>query len=344
MIEKERIESIKRDVDLVALVKSRGITLKKNGKGYKGHCPFHEDNTTPSLSVTPEKNLWQCFGCNTGGDVIRFVELIDKVDFKEAVQILSVAIPKAKVVPAKKPAATPELSVKEKKLLARVMAYYQHSFAEDLKGLEYLNGRGITDPQAIKDFAVGFVSGTLKEILPDDDEVLKQLKKIGILNSKGNEVFYNSVVFPLFDESGTIVNLYGRNISDDNGVDHLYLPGPRHGLVNRQAVRRSSTIILTESVIDALTLYDQGFKNVVPAYGVNGLTEDHLLFFNGKTKEIYLAFDADEAGKNGMVTVTEQLKKKGITSYPVHLPEKDINIYFQQIGRASCRERVSSPV
>ena len=79
MIEKERIEAIKRDVDLLPLVKSRGINLKMNGKGYKGRCPFHADDKSPSLSVTPDKNLWQCFGCNTGGDVIRFLELFDKV-------------------------------------------------------------------------------------------------------------------------------------------------------------------------------------------------------------------------------------------------------------------------
>ena len=84
MIEKEKIEAIKRDVDLVALIESRGISLKENGKGYKGLCPFHED-TNPSLSVTPSTNLWQCFGCGAGGDVIRFVELFDQVDFPTAV-------------------------------------------------------------------------------------------------------------------------------------------------------------------------------------------------------------------------------------------------------------------
>ena len=331
MIEKERIEAVKRSVDLVALVKSRGIDLKKNGKGYNGHCPFHEDHKSPSLSVTPEKNLWQCFGCNTGGDAIRFVELFDKVDFKEAVQILSADIPKKKT-PAKQPAPTPALTVKDKKLLARVVAYYQHSFTEDPRGLEYLNNRGIIDNQAIKDFAVGFVTGTLKEILPDDEEIIKILQKIGILNKKGNECFYNSVVFPLFDENGAIVSLYGRNISDDNGVDHLYLSGPRHGLINHatSVTKRSSTIILTESIIDALTLYGQGFKNVIPAYGVNGLTEDHLLFFNRQIKEIYLAFDADEAGKEGAARVTAQLKEKDIVSHVVNLPDKDINIYFQR--------------
>ena len=88
MIEKERIEAIKQGTDLVGLIQSRGIPLKKNGKGYVGLCPFHED-TNPSLSVNTSTNLWQCFGCGKAGDVISFVELFDKVDFKEAVKLLS---------------------------------------------------------------------------------------------------------------------------------------------------------------------------------------------------------------------------------------------------------------
>ena len=77
MIEKEKIDAIKRKVDIIALIESKGIILKKNGKGYFGLCPFHEDKN-PSLSVNPDSNLWQCFGCGASGDVIRFVELYDR--------------------------------------------------------------------------------------------------------------------------------------------------------------------------------------------------------------------------------------------------------------------------
>ena len=87
MIEKEKIEAIKRDVDLVPLVKAKGIELKKNGKSYFGLCPFHDD-TNPSLSVNPSTNLWQCFGCGAGGDVIRFVDMFDKLSFPEAAKQL----------------------------------------------------------------------------------------------------------------------------------------------------------------------------------------------------------------------------------------------------------------
>jgi DNA primase catalytic core len=343
-IEEEQINRIKEGVDLVALVRSRGVSLKKNGKGYKGICPFHEDDD-PSLSVNPEKNLWNCFGCGTGGDPIRFVELIDGVDFKEAVKRLVENAPPASEVrsqrtedrkatkdldPARR-GKRKEVTVADRKLLARVVSYYQHTFTEDTRGLDYLKGRGITDKQSLLDFGVGFVNGSLKNILPEDPEVITSLKNLGILNQKGNETFYNCVVFPLFDQDGGVVNLYGRNIDPENGVSHLYLAGSRSGIINRQAVKRSSTILLTESIIDALTLYDQGFKNVIPAYGVNGLTDDHLFLFNCGVKEIYICFDSDQAGKDGAAKTAKQLKEKGVEkTYITELPDKDINIYFNR--------------
>ena len=336
MIEKETIEAIKASVDLVDLVKAKGIHLKRNGKNYFGLCPFHNDKT-PSLSINPSKNLWQCFGCGAGGDVIRFIELFDQVDFKEAVKRLRVqSTPVKSAGPAKlkeKAGSRQEttLSVKERKLLARVASYYQHTLTRDSRGLSYLkNDRGITDNQTLKDFGTGYVNGTLLEILPEDPEVIAALKKIGLLNSKGHEIFYNCVVFPLYSARGSIVNLYGRNIDDDGGVSHLYLPGVRSGLVNRQAVKRSQTIILTESIIDALTLYDQGFKNTIPIYGVNGLIDDHLSLFNRKIKQAYLVFDADDAGARAMEAVALRLKEKNIDAWLVKLPVKDVNVYFKR--------------
>lgn len=328
-IDKEKIEAIKQGVDLVALLQAKGIELKKNGKSWFGRCPFHADKN-PSLSINPAKNLWQCFGCGAAGDVIRFVELIDQVDFKEAVRRLSDNGFKSSTP---KPPAEPQsrLTVKDRKLLARVVAYYQHTLSQDGRGLAYLKEqRGIADNRSIKDFGVGYVNGTLLSILPDDPQVIDALKKIGILNARGHEFFYNCVVFPLNDTTGAVVSLYGRNIIDEAGTTHLYLAGPRRGLVNRQAVSRSQTIILTESIIDALTLYDAGFKNVIPIYGTNGLIDDHLALFSRKVKTAYLVFDADEAGKQAAGAVSMLLKEKGIASYPVTLPVKDVNIYFKR--------------
>jgi len=146
MIEKERIEAVKQGVDMVALIKSRGIELKKNGKGYVGLCPFHAE-ATPSFSVNPAQNLWQCFGCSTGGDAIRFVELFDKRSFPDAVAKLSGTVPMlqaAKPAPPadKEPAA---LTAKQVKLLSRVIEFYHKAFCEDGRARDYLTGRGIAD-------------------------------------------------------------------------------------------------------------------------------------------------------------------------------------------------------
>ena len=111
-IEREVIEKVKR-TDLVALVQAKGIQLKKNGKGWFGLCPFHADKT-PSLSINPVKNLWQCFGCGAAGDVIRFVELFDQVDFKEAVRRISDNGFKIKAL-KNEPAKTKQMTVKRKK-------------------------------------------------------------------------------------------------------------------------------------------------------------------------------------------------------------------------------------
>lgn len=325
MVEKERIEAIKRGTDLAELIRSRGIKLTKNGKGLVGLCPFHED-TNPSLSVNTKENLWQCFGCGTGGDVIRFVELFDKVAFPEAVKLLT----EINVQPQAK-TETHYLSVKERKLLARVINYYQHTLTQDHRGQNYLKqDRGITNNQSLKDFCIGYVNGTLLEILNEDEEIINALKKIGILNSKGHEIFYNCVVFPLYSGNGSIENLYGRNIEDENGVTHLYLPGPRSGIVNRQAVKRSQTILITESVIDALTLYDQGFKNTVPIYGTNGLLAEHLSLFTRRITDAYLVFDADEPGRKAAESVSLRLKEKEIKPHIVELPAKDVNLYFKR--------------
>lgn len=343
MINQDEIDVIKKGVELVPFIKACGIELTQVGGNYRGFCPFHEE-TTPSLTVNPKENLWNCFGCDKGGDNIRFVQLFDRISFNEAVEKLKGYFPGGELPKTGKTKAAvkdldpagrgkkKEITVADKKLLARVAGYYHHTFSEDPRGLDYLKSRGITNNQSFTDFAVGYVNGSLKNILPDDPEVIGTLKNLGILNQKGNEIFYNCVVFPLYDRDGTITGLYGRNIDPDCGANHLYLAGARNGLVNpaRGVVKRSSTILLTESVIDALTLYDQGFTNVIPCYGVNGLTDDHLFLFNSAVKEIYICFDSDKAGIEGAAKTASQLKEKGITVYTVTLPEKDINIYFNR--------------
>ena len=333
MIEKERIEAVKQGVDLVALIRSRGIELKKKGKGFVGLCPFHAEDT-PSFSVNPAQNLWQCFGCGTGGDAIRFVELFDKVSFPEAVTKLD-GTPSAHVKPAS-PAAAKEpaaLSAKQVKLLARVIEFYHKTFSEDGRAREYLMNRGISDNALFAAHCIGFANGTMLNVLPEEGEVIDGLKELGILNDNGNEHFYGCATFPLYDLTGNPCGLYGRRIEHmDNGESppHLYLPGPRRGLFNRQAARAHKEIILTEAILDSLTLISAGIHNTIPCYGTNGFTADHLALFRQHRPEVVtIAFDGDDAGRKGAENVASRLAAEGISAHSMQLPEdEDVSSFF----------------
>ncbi|MCP3942608.1 MAG: toprim domain-containing protein [Desulfobacteraceae bacterium] len=334
MIEKETIEHIKASVDLKSLVESRGIQLKKNGKGWFGLCPFHDDKN-PSLSITPSKNEWHCFGCGAGGDVIRFVELFDRVDFKEAVKQLSsdntVKPALKRSVAKKKTHSKIKLTPGHIKLFNRVIEFYHSAFAEDDRARLYLQSRGITDKSLFSDYHIGFANGTLLNVLPDDKKITKQLKEIGILNSKGKEHLYGCVTFPLYGTDGNPLGMYGRRIDGmAKGADHLYLPGGREGLFNRQAAKTHKEIILTESILDSLTLINHGIKNTIPCYGTNGLTESHIsLLQQNQVVTVYICFDGDKAGQTALPVIKERLNNTHITTYPVILPYgQDINDFF----------------
>lgn len=341
-IAKDQIESIKQTHNLLSVMRARGVVLKKQGKQYMAKCPFHEDRK-PSLSVDAAKELWHCFGCGAGGDVLGFLSRIENKPLPTLLRELSgksPELPPASPSPAP-PAITSHseasdekskdpLSPKLVKLLARVAEFYQGIFAKDPRGREYLERRGIKDAGALKDFGVGYSNGTLLLALPPDGALLLDLKTLGILTASGKEFFSDCVLFPLKDLSGTVAGLYGRRITDSE-PHHLYLPGPRRGLINYQAARRSPTILLTEAVIDALTLYAQGFKNVIPCYGAQGLSSDHLSCFKESgVKEVILCFDSDEPGKKGAAHAANGLSELGITCSVVTLPDKDINDYFRR--------------
>lgn len=345
LINREEIAAIKR-ADLRAVVESGGVVLKRKGTNWVGLCPFH-DEKTPSFTVNPKTNLWHCFGCGAGGDAIGFLTKKDGLGFREAVEKLRGG--NGKVVPTPSPALikgrggktdapAPTVPPQNRgRLLNRVVSFYHQTFCEDPRAREYLKARGITDAAAFENFQVGYANGTLLNTVPEEGDVRAALREAGILTERGRELFYGCAVFPVFDENRDCVGIYGRRITDGE-VNHLYLPGPRRGVWNHLAVKRSPSLILAESVIDALTLYGAGFKEVVPCWGVNGLTEDHLAHLDRyKTKEVYVCFDRDDAGDKGAEKIAGQLKEKGIAAYVMRLPvgdaaaKVDVNSFFATV-------------
>ncbi len=344
MIDQEQIDFIKNNIDIKNYIETAtGVHFKKNGNGYVFNCPFPDHNDkTPSFSITTETGLWKCFGCGKGGDVIRFVEIYEGLDFKDAVKKLSGNGFKTATKSNIKKRSSPNKQLKKKysltaklmTLLNRVIEFYHNAFNEDHRAKEYLYERRISSNSVITEFKIGFANGTLLNTLPGDGDIITELKEIGILNKNGKEHFYGCVTFPLTDFNGNPIGIYGRRInnikSSSKTNNHLYLGGVRQGLFNWQTAKSNKEIILTESIIDSLTLINAGIKNTIPCYGTNGFTPDHLkLFEQCTTKHVSICFDSDEQGVKSSEKLSEMLQSQGINNHIISLPrDQDINSFF----------------
>ena len=348
-VPEEEVARIKREVSVERLAEARGVKLQRHGADLLGLCPFHDDRE-PSLVISPKKNLWNCLGaCQAGGSVIDWVMRDRGVSFRHAVELLRSDLPPAAVVEAK--ASEPvlpspvEVEAEDAAVLDQVVGFYQETLQESPEALTYLESRGLNDRQVIERFRLGFANRTLGYRLPDRSvkagrEVRDRLQRLGILRPSGHEHFNGSVVVPVFDEAGQVVEVYGRKIGEKlrKGTPlHLYLPGPHRGVWNREALVESVEVILCESLIDALTFWAAGYTNVTTAYGINGFTEELLEAFLGHgTERVLIAYDRDEAGESAAAKLAERLLAAGIECYRIQFPRgMDANEYALKVTPAS---------
>ena len=351
------IEELKRQVDLVALVQSKGVELKKHGANdLVGHCPFHDDRT-PSLVVTPEKNLWHCMGaCQMGGSVVDWVMKCEGVSFRHAVELLRAGDPKVILSPKIGPrqATVPKLpspvalEADEQASLNQVIEFYHETLLKSPECLAYLEKRGIKNDEAIKKFKLGFANRTLALRLPDKNrnagaEIRGRLQKLGIMRDTGHEHFNGSFVIPVIGRDGNVTEVYGRKITANlkTGASHTYLPGPHRGIWNPECFD-SREVILCEALIDALTFWVNGFTNVTASYGIEGFTEEMLAgFISHGVRRVYIAYDRDEAGERGAEKLAKKLIAEGIECSRVHFPKgMDANSYGCRMKPASAALRV----
>jgi hypothetical protein len=191
-----------------------------------------------------------------------------------------------------------------------VAALYHQCFQEDPKGKEYLAQVGLKNLSVLTDFQTGWVNGTLLATIPEESELQKDLRVLGLLDGQGQEVLSGCVVFPWFSESGDCAGLYGLKVGSGKAV---YIPGPISGVWNWQALKRGRSVILTDAILDALYLSQAGFKEVLWTQTAPTLTQDHLrLFQRCGTKEVYLTFESG--------AVLAQLKEEEVAAYAVKLP------------------------
>lgn len=345
----EEVARIKREVSVQRLAEARGVKLQRHGADLVGLCPFHEDHE-PSLVISPRRNLWHCLGaCQAGGSVIDWVMQDRGVSFRHAVELLRADLPPATVMEASasSPAlpAPVEADAEDEELLRQVVGYYHETLKESPEALAYLESRGLTHPEVIERFQLGFANRTLGYRLPRKGvvagtEIRGRLQRLGILRGSGHEHFNGSLVIPVLDSEGRVVEIYGRKITARlrKGTPlHLYLPGPHRGVLNQAALAASPEVILCESLIDALTFWCAGFRNVTTAYGVNGFTEEMLAAFLGNGIErVLIAYDRDEAGEAAAVKLAERLMREGLECFRIELPHgMDVNEYALKVTPAA---------
>ncbi|MFN9025498.1 MAG: CHC2 zinc finger domain-containing protein [Akkermansiaceae bacterium] len=337
----ELVERIKREVPLEDLCRDYGIELSGSGKNLLGKCPFHEDDE-PSFAVTPNKNLWNCLAGCGGGDNIKLVMDIEKISFRRAADKLAA---KLGIVPEAQTVVThtgtthdiltdPGDGLSDVRLMNIVTDFYHTTFLNQPQAMQYLAKRKCFHPEAAKRFKIGYANRTLGYRVPKTtkagQDLKTQLTKLGIYGEKGHEHLNGSVVFPVFDRHGNPIQMYGRKVNDHlrkGTPPHLYLQQPKRGIWNREGIEKQTEWLLCESIIDALTLWCHGFRNVTTAFGVNGFNADlWRMVEEVKPKRVVICYDNDDPGNKAAAELSQRLAEKGIGTLRVRLPDGcDIN-------------------
>ncbi len=340
------LERLKREVAIAALAEARGVILTPHGADLIGRCPFHDDHE-PSLVITPAKNLWHCLGaCQRGGSVIDWVMQAEGLSFRHAVEVLRtdiVAVAAASPAGRVKRSTVTRLSAPiardaaDHEVLRQVVAYYHVTLTASPEALGYLERRGLRSAALIEHFQLGFANRTLGYRLPARNRqtgaaLRGRLEQLGLLRASGHEHFNGALVVPITDEAGQVVELYGRRLTDHArpGVPrHLYLPGPLRGVFNVLALAGAPEIILCEALLDALTMWAAGYRQVTASYGIEGFTPEHLATVQRLgIDRLVIAYDADEAGDRAAEALAHELAPHGVACARLVFPRGlDANAY-----------------
>jgi DNA primase catalytic core len=335
----EEVERLKQEVPIEQLVTAHGVKLVRRGADLVALCPFHDDHA-PSLVVSPTRNLFHCLGaCRAGGSVIDWVMKAERVPFREAVERLQAMRLSPRAKSEAKIARSPiETGTEGGPLLDQAAAYYHETLKATPRALAYVESRGLSSQEMVTHFMLGFADQSLQKKIPTVDskagvEMREAMKAIGLMRQDGREHFMGTLVIPIFDEPGShVVSMYGRRISPPLSKTtpvHWYLPGPHQGVFNTAAFSASEDIILCEALIDALTFWCAGFRNVSSSYGVEGFTTEILAAMRRHhTRRVFIAYDRDAAGDRAAEALAKKLLAEEIECFRVEFPKgMDANQY-----------------
>jgi DNA primase catalytic core len=344
------VARLNKEISLVRVIEGAGIAVYERNGGLTARCPFHDDSGL-SLSITRDTNRFCCIGCDAKGGPVEWIVKKNGVSLSHAVELLNEGLavvagnaPKrtrVRALPA--PVA---FDADEQALLNQVIGYYHETLKQSPEALDYLQRRGLSHPELIDRFKLGYANRTLGLRLPEKNrkagsEVRGRLEKLGLYRASGHEHFNGAIVFPVTDESGNVVDVYGRKAGrglKPSAALHLMLPEPHRGVWNLPGVMASGgEVILCQSLIDAATFWCAGFRNVTASWGVTGFTANHLgMFKRYGVKRVLIAFGRDDAGEAAAAKLADHLIVEGIACYRIEFPKGlDANAYAIKMPPAS---------
>ncbi|MEW6040217.1 MAG: DNA primase [Elusimicrobiota bacterium] len=346
-ISKQTINKIRDAIDIVDLIKEYVPSLKKSGKDFAGFCPFHSEKS-PSFYVSPSKNMFFCFGCKQGGDVFKFLMLIEKLVYTEAVRLLG---QKANI----KVEFEDEEKVQQRQQVLAVLsdaADFYHKYLLDSssssRARQFLAQRGVK-PQTLLKFKIGYA--------PDGNKVCEKalskysseiLVKSGVVATSGGNAPYDfmrdRLVFPIYDFTGNVIAFGGRSLKETGAP--LYLNTPDSPVYSkskslfgffqaRESILKSKKPVLLEGYFDVIICHQEGIANAIAPLGTS-LTTEHINFIKRYTDSLTLVFDADESGRQASLRAAELCLSQELNCSIATLPEGfDPDEYILKNGAGS---------
>lgn len=352
----ELIEEVRSRNDIVDVIGGY-VRLQKKGSTYFGLCPFHNEKTG-SFSVSPNKQMYYCFGCGAGGNVFTFLMKYENYTFSEAMQTLAdragVELPQQEMTEAQKREADKRTRLLE---INKEAAKYFYSLLRNNRGtkaLEYFRKRELSD-ETMQKFGLGYsdqYSDDLYRYLRSkgyDDNILKDSGLVTIDEARGGrDKFWNRAMFPIMDANNRVIGFGGRVMGDG---EPKYLNSPEtkifdksrnlYGL-NIARHSRKDYLLLCEGYMDVISLHQAGFDNAVASLGT-ALTSGHANLLKRYTREVFLTYDSDGAGVKAALRAIPILKEVGITTKIINMrPYKDPDEFMKALGAEAYQERIDN--
>ena len=340
----EILEDIRQSSDIVDVI-SQYVSLKRSGRNFFGLCPFHNEKS-PSFSVSPDKQIFHCFGCGVGGNIFTFISKIEGISFREAIEVLAeranIQLPKLE---DNTDSYKEELKAKVYKVNKFTADFYHKNLYKPSSKLaqEYIKKRKLNN-ETLKSFQIGF-SGKFDELykaLKQEGFGEQEILESGLVNKNDNGKFIdryrNRLMFPICDARGRVIAFGGRVLDDSkpkyiNSPENVVYSKGRH-LFGLNVAKKgdTKTLLIVEGYMDVISLHQRGITNVVAALGT-ALTQQQGWLLRKNTEKVILGFDSDGAGQTAIVRSLEILQNMGCDMRVLQMEgAKDPDEYILKFG------------